>query len=224
MVSSFSPAVALSALPPARMRAYLAASGQDGAAALALYRWNAAVSAAMWEVLGYTEVVLRHAVDKGLTDRHRVLGRTGDWLDDQHRELDQRARDDIATAWSRAAKNRVAAGGGPATRDHVIAELSFGFWRFMLSRAREPKLGTAIRQQFPHARRGRSRNDLAQLRHLVEPLHHLRNRIAHHEPVWSANLAQRHDDAVGLIRITNPDLAAMVAGLSQVPSLLVARP
>jgi hypothetical protein len=93
---------------------------------------------------------------------------------------------------------------GVVPLSHVIAELGFGFWRFMLSRAREPKLGTAIRQQFPHARRGRSRNDLAQLRHLVEPLHHLRNRIAHHEPVWSANLAQRHDDAVGLIRITNP--------------------
>ena len=51
-----------------RLRPYLEACGEDLPRAVGLYRWNARVAAAFWEVLGHGEVVLRNAIHDALTD------------------------------------------------------------------------------------------------------------------------------------------------------------
>jgi hypothetical protein len=47
----------------ARFHAFLEASGQDHGRAVALYNWNAEVSAAFLEVLYHLEILLRNAID-----------------------------------------------------------------------------------------------------------------------------------------------------------------
>ncbi|MBF4615484.1 hypothetical protein [Curtobacterium sp. VKM Ac-1376] len=49
----------------ARFRSYLAES-DNTADALELYRWNAAMASAMFELVGHVEVVLRNTVDSAL--------------------------------------------------------------------------------------------------------------------------------------------------------------
>jgi len=115
-------------LSSARLSTYLTATSGDLDAAVARYRWNAAVSAALWESIGHAEVVLRNAAHDALSARHAARGRPGQWYEDPGRELDQYARDDVAKAIRRLKA------GAPPPAGKVVAELSFGFWRYLLAK------------------------------------------------------------------------------------------
>lgn len=158
-----------------RVATYLDACQGDLGRALLLYRWNASLSAALWETLGHGEVLLRNAIHDALTTRHGMRGNPGYWFDDVDHELDKRARDEIITARRRARRS----GGVGAPPGKIVAELPFGFWRYLLARRYSSTLWPAIRHAFPHLP-GRER---AQLEQPVIRLHQVRNRIAHHEPL-----------------------------------------
>lgn len=215
---------AFGALPAPRMEPYLNYVRGDQGRAIELYQWNIAVSAALWEVLCHVEVGLRHAIDSAMTIRHSALGRPDEWLDfaentpEGAREIGTRAVDDITAAWENAQKNRRRGEGNhPFTMDHAIAELNFSFWRFLLAKDREPKLGKSIRKGFPHAPRRSPQNDMQDLRQLVVPLYAPRNRIAHHEPIWSypRRLENRHDDALTLLGYISPELKSLAGKASR---------
>ena len=84
-----------------RLSTYIDHCGGDFAAAVELYRWNSAITAAFWEPIGHLEVALRNTLDDRLAARHRRLERPGSWLDDPAQELSGRARLDIAGARDR---------------------------------------------------------------------------------------------------------------------------
>jgi hypothetical protein len=106
-----------------------------------------------------------------------------------------------------------------ATEGQVISELTFGFWRFLLAR-RYTNIWPALAGAFPPAP-NRSRRAVERP---VEGLHHLRHRIAHHEPVWSQPLEERYSDAVAVLGHIAPEIAGWVAHTSRVPDLLAACP
>jgi hypothetical protein len=58
----------------ARLQHYLAERGDDQGAAMRLYDWNAAMSAALWESLSFLEVALRNAIDRQMTLIHARKG------------------------------------------------------------------------------------------------------------------------------------------------------
>jgi hypothetical protein len=77
----------------------------------------------------HLEVALRNTLAERLAARHRRLGRAGSWLDDPEEELSSRARLDIA-----GARDRVRQKGKRASDGQTISELSFGFWRFLVTK------------------------------------------------------------------------------------------
>ncbi|WP_082972540.1 Abi family protein [Mycobacterium sp. 1245852.3] len=212
-------------LAPPRMNPYLAATHGDKQQAMDLYLWNCAAGAALWEVLSHVEVAIRHAVDSALTARHERLGRQDDdwlWHPDVSKELGGKASEDIEEALKRAdtsAKRRYT-----VTSDHVIAELSFGFWRFLFSKDRESAIGSAIRSAFPHAPKAARANDLSDLNAIVSMLYSLRNRIAHHEPIWWTRLDFRHSDALRILSYISPGLRDFVASQSRFDAIYASRP
>lgn len=166
---------------PARIGTYERACGGDLAAAVALYRWNASAAAAFWEVLGHGEVILRNAMHDQLAAQHQRRGDAGEWFDDPRRVLTPEALNDLRVARRRA--------GIGATPGKVVAELSLGFWRYLLARRYSATLWPAIVHAFPHRpRRGNAQRTLES--HVID-LHQLRNRIAHHEPLINVPLAAR---------------------------------
>jgi hypothetical protein len=211
----------LNALPPERVGSYLDAAHRDPYAALDLYHRNSEISAALFETIGHFEVHLRNRLDAALRGRHAFKRRTGDWLDDDHRELSDRAVEAIARARADADKNRRSGWGShPLDRGHVIAELSFSFWRRLLDRRYENTHGSAVMRMYPDLRQlGRHNADMAPLRELVEPIHALRNRIAHHEPVWRQHHRRRRDDMVHVIAQTSPELAEWVRSTCRLDSV-----
>jgi hypothetical protein len=62
------------------------------------------------------------------------------------------------------------------------------------------------------------------MHHRTEEIRVFRNRIAHHEPLLTTNLAGLHQNALTLLSIISPVLARDVAATSLVPGLLQNRP
>jgi hypothetical protein len=81
-----------------------------------------------------------------------------------------------------------AAGGEGAPPGKVIAELPFGFWRYLSSAAHEKTLWVpCLHTAFPE------RTDRRDMDRPIGRLHQLRNRVAHHEPLLRTDVQARLD-------------------------------
>jgi len=208
------PARLLQLLSEPRLSTYVDACGGNLDAVLRLYAWNAAVSAAFWQPLGHVEVALRNAMSDALSKRPGRGGVRGSWLDDPDRVLDGRARADIATARRRVRRKRK-----QPSDAQTISELGFGFWRYLITR-RHTALWPDLASAFPGAPDRRRET----VEEPVARLHELRNRIAHHERIWSSDLPARYTDVLLVAGYLDAGLPEWIARGCRVPVLLRARP
>jgi len=118
------------------------------------------------------------------------------------------------------AQRRVRVKRKPPSDGQVISELSFGFWRFLLARRYQGQLWPDLATGFPHAP--------SRSRQLVEDpvvrLHEFRNRLAHHQRVWSEPVADRLEDCLLLAGFIDPAVRDWIAATSPVPPVLAGRP
>jgi hypothetical protein len=162
-------------------------------AALELYDWNAQVGGAFMAPLHICEVVIRNAVSDALT---AVYGANWPWSRPFERSLPSSSggydpRRDLQ-------RIRVA----HPTTGKVIPELKFVFWQKMFTSRYDGRLWN------PHLMRVLPNLDpiktVAQLRgEIYDDLEHvrlLRNRIAHHEPIFKRPLRADLDKVTDLIR------------------------
>ena len=155
---------------------------------LRLYDWNARVSAAVLRDLAHFEVALRNAYDSALTGP-RLPGIPTGLL--PQRRVPARIPHQARLAGGQPASADInrkpreihrrgrarRAGGRSAPPGKVIANLTFGFWRYLSSKAHEKSLWVPyLHAAFP-PKTNRSDIDAR-----VGRLHDLRNRVAHHEP------------------------------------------
>lgn len=102
-----------------------------------------------------------------------------------------------------------------------MSELTFGFWRNLLSARYERTLWTPVlRHAFPNLAPQR-RVDVAKP---VERLNHLRNRIAHYEPIYPRRLELDQRDALGVVAAICGDSRAWLEQISLVTGTLARRP
>jgi hypothetical protein len=200
-----------------RLAPYFEACNKSPYDALNLYKWNSQMAGALHETIGHFEVIFRNRIDDAMCSRHAFKSRPGDWLDDGHREFKPKASDALEDARERTRNKRA------GTRGHTVAELNFGFWIRLLDKSNEAKFGGAIMRMFPELKRT-AVNDMENLRQLVDPLYQLRNRIAHHEPIWLINHAARRDDALRVIGYCGEDLKGWVQSKCRVDEVLRLRP
>lgn len=168
----------VSVMTNARMNRYLLACGGNTRKAMTLYRKNLQLTQELFTVISCFEVALRNAIDTCVSSS---LG--NDWL------------------------KKAAANGGVfdtskcrLTRDNIndainklhhyshyklVAELGFGFWRFMFAQNQFNATGRVLLKVFPSKPTSTTAiqynntyifNQLAQL-------NEIRNRMAHHEPI-----------------------------------------
>ena len=180
---------------------------------VALYEWNAELGATVFELIGHLEVLLRNAIDNQLSARSASPA----WFDDPFYRFNNETLKDIAKA-----KARASARGRQATPGRVIAELSFGFWRYMLSATYQttvwPKASRAF-QGLP-----RSRRDRFAIERQVQLISGTRNRIAHQEPVFTLPATRLEADIVALARQIDPQAGVWIASVSRVTATLASRP
>ena len=116
----------------------------------------------------------------------------------------------------------------------VVAELSLGFWKFLLSPHYAASFWSpALRHAFPGAPPTSTRLGREQVYRPIERLHALRNRLAHHEPVlqpirtprWPpADVATIVAEAIEVVCWIDTDTASWIGSRSEVSAVLAERP
>lgn len=221
-MSSIPPNTAiLEALSASRIGTYQLATtaipNLDGA--LALYSWNAQVSAALMTPLHICEVVVRNAVADAI---EAVYGPHWPWEPVFERSLPNPApghgynprRDLIATRQKEA------------TTGKVIPELKFVFWQKMFTGRHDQRLwNTHLHTVMPYLNPIMTVQQLRKMVHdELEQLRGLRNRIAHHEPIFTRNLASDFQKARALISLRCPHTAAWMEANQQATHFIGAKP
>ncbi|MGJ7415025.1 hypothetical protein AB9128_04065 [Streptomyces cinereoruber] len=203
------PAWMSEAFSEARLQAYAEFMRGDRAAGARLYWWNNEASAALYGPFHCLEVSLRNSVHRRLSDFH---GREDWWA---VARLDSRGMGKVDEA-RRACRRR----GKEGTPDEIVAELSFGFWRQLLTRANDRHFWVpAVHKAFPGYQGRRSALD-----EQVHSLVLLRNRIMHHEPIHHRDLRSDHDKLYRIMGYVNQDLAKEIRAMDRFPAILAAKP
>lgn len=205
-------------LSPERMTTYTRKTNGDRERAIRLYTWNTAISAAFYGPLQGLEVALRNAMHIQLTQKYGL-----EWYDNAACELDQGALSRIHDAKASLTRGKYA-----IDSPHVIAELPFGFWVSLLGKggwAAAPDTGKrnydmtlwrpALYKAFPHSRRSRSETHRP-----LDYLRTFRNRIAHHEPIFSRHLEKDFNSILEVTSWICPKTAQWIEHHSRVRTLL----
>ena len=185
--------------------------------ALALYAWNAQVAAAMLGPLHICEVVIRNAVADAIA---AVYGAQWPWSASFVRSLPNpphgyQARQDLRNVSA-----------GKISVGKVIPELKFVFWQTLFTqrfdhRLWQPHLKTVL----PYLDTAKSIPELRRLIYTeLEQLRKLRNRIAHHEPIFQRNLSDDLQKAYELIALRCPVTALWMDGNQQAKQFISNKP
>lgn len=212
--------VARSTLSIARVATYESAAvsaGQPDDRVMELYAWNAEVSGAFLTPLHICEVVIRNAVSEALTQQY---GAAWPWSTGFLRSLPSSGGGYDAQMDLRRTSAKHQTQGG------VIAELKNVFWEKLFTKRNDQRLWNPyLFQLFPNLdstqpvriHRTRIASDL-------EALRRLRNRIAHHEPIFTRNLQSDFQKLQHLIELRCAHTALWMTQSQRVTTVLPARP
>ena len=195
-----------------RLGTYLSAKGGDREEAVRLHVWNTAVSAAFYEPLQILEVTLRNAMNLRLGARYGVA-----WYDNDRVGLNRGALDRISHT-----KEKLGREGYVVNPHRIVAAQSFGFWVSLLGpggRGADYEMTLwrpALRKTFPHCDTLIRSDAHSQL----NTLRTLRNRIAHHEPIFSRNLGEEYELILKIAGWISPTTRTWIEYQSRAPSLI----
>ena len=200
-----------------RAGTYLEAVGGDRRRAIRLYTWNTAISASFYGPLQGLEVTLRNAMHR------RLAGRYGpSWYDNADTGLDKGALERVSRV-----KAALARDDRENDTARVVAALSFGFWVSLVGAGGRLVTGgkanyemtlwrPALRGVFPY----RTKLTRKQVHRPLNDLRALRNRIAHHEPIFARDLNRDHERILDVVGWISPAMRRWIKHHSQVPALL----
>ena len=188
-------------LTPARLTKYCDEAGGDGKKAAAYYIWNLRLSQALYLPLHFLEIFLRNRMDDYLTQRY-----SENWHYDPRFTLllKEHHRTRLSVLINKNA-------GSESTRKQAtVSGMSFGFWTELLTHKFTVPLkwSTHLGEMFPHL------PDQADLQWVATHLaraRQMRNRISHHETIFTANLEQAYQDIMQLIAAISTEGHAFVA-------------
>jgi hypothetical protein len=176
---------------PARFSGYVRICG-DRQKALRLYRWNTSLSQSLYWPMQTLEVVVRNSLSAILIERY---GPDWHYSAKLRGQLDEEERTKLSSAvvrqqWSRKVN--------PVPLDPVVADISFGFWTALLTARYDVPIGWATRlsRAFPHLPANTQRQAVSRP---MDDVRSLRNRIAHHEPIYKMKLEIHYREMMNLI-------------------------
>jgi hypothetical protein len=206
------------ALSAPRISRYLAACGNDLVRALELYKWNAQVSAAFMVPMHICEVVLRNAIAGAIEE---VYGPA--WY--APRTAFERSLPKPATGYSPFRDLEISRQ-GQTSAGKVIPELKFMFWVSMVTARHDMRLWVPhIARFFPALQPSAAPRDRRRILHTrLDELRKLRNRIAHHEPIYDRRLLDDYAKITEVVSWISPDTTAWLRSFENVTALVGQRP
>ena len=210
-------------LSPPRLGRYETAvgiTGPDDSRAIELYAWHAQVSAALLAPLHICEVVIRNAVSEALEARYGAQWPWSPGFEQSLPPIVQHSRDyqpllDITKI--RASFQ---------TTGKVIPELKFVFWQKMFTTRHDARLWNPyLLKVFPNLDPNQSVQALRKRIYAdLEEIRKLRNRIAHHEPIFMRDLPGDLQKIEDLVAFRSQIAATWMMQNQQASALIAARP
>lgn len=199
------------ALSEPRLGPYMAAADDDIHRALELYDWNGTVASAAFGALEVLEVVVRNGFNDALVAQYGPDW----WRPDAATFLQERSLDQVIEAIDRYEKPP----DGLST-DKFVSEMSFGFWTALVARRYDQQWREALHRAFDDTPPSRK-----QVQKQMYRLNEIRNRIAHHEIIWSRDLTRFRVDTEDLLSRISPDAEAWYRSrLDRLDDALASRP
>jgi hypothetical protein len=187
-------------------------------ASLRLYHWNAQVSAAFLFPLHIFELCIRNSAANAIESFYNA---NWPWGAAFLMSLPDPPRPNFSPKREvqRVANNN-------PTTGKVIADLKFAFWVSMYTARHQGRLWTPyILREYPNFPAGTSPGTARQLIYrAADGLRELRNRIAHHEPIFRRNLVSDYTTILEVVTYKCPHTAAWMNRSQQVYNLLTLRP
>jgi hypothetical protein len=229
------------AISAPRLARYRAKTGSDESA-WALYRWNIALSTAFGPLVADLEVSLRNTIHDQLT----IWYEREDWWASSSLLLDD-VTSEMLTAVVRKHQKKIAKGTVPPGK--VIADATLGVWINLLGRGGQSALGRSIDYETklwrPALRFGFLSGSLTSSGRERRPkrldvhrralnFQKLRNRVAHHEPIFDGirlagvdttkPLLEIWQESIELLGWICPDLADLHREYNALPQVHDGRP
>jgi hypothetical protein len=171
-------------------------SPRDDSELYGLYCWNDAISQRFFRTLALTEIAIRNQFHTALSTQYGVVGGPGskDWYN--FLALNKISADKIKSVTHRKSHGTYIPRMPAPSPDDVVSKLTFGFWPHLLDTARDalgapvpwnsllPQILPGHRQRHPTYWATQAAQDALFAR--IDLCNGLRNRIAHHEPLWKA--------------------------------------
>lgn len=162
-----------------RMSRYAIACSNDSRKAMTLYRLNLKLSQELFTIISCFEVALRNSIDNHYTNIHGI-----EWLKESVNTngiFSKPSCQGTAKIIHRALRKL----NNNYSHSKLIAEMDFGFWRYLFSQPQFYAGGQSLLRIFPAKP---SSTPTIQYNHKyvfneLERINKIRNRIAHHEPI-----------------------------------------
>jgi len=182
---------------------------------LAKYHINIMLSEAMIPTLHYLEICLRNRINQVLQKYH-----SANWLMKSPSSLmiseqDIKKIEDVIFKLKRETKRE-------PKHDDIVAQMTFGFWVSFFHRKYDPSIWhrkdtfKIIFPNLPRANRKRS-----YLEAKILKIKNIRNRIAHHEPVWNrkTSILDAHAMCHELIAAMSKEAIEMLRAIDRFPKI-----
>lgn len=142
--------------------------------ALSLYEWNAKLAASFFVPLHIYEVTLRNAISDAISQRYGADWPTNDYFLNSLTSKNKRA---VTSLYKDGAYRGLG---------KILPELKLHFWEEMLTRRHDGRIWKPyINTVFPNATQLTVEQIRTQLKDACFIIRKLRNRIAHHEPIFN---------------------------------------
>jgi len=162
-----------------RMRRYSNACGGDTRKAMTLYRLNLKLSQENFTIISCFEVAIRNSIDNHYKN---IYG--NDWLRDAQMAggIFSVNRCRITRQIIKSAYNKL---GNRYTHNKLVAEMDFGFWRFLFAQPQFYAAGQSLLNVFPNKPISTPiiQYNQTYVFNRMGTINKFRNRIAHHEPI-----------------------------------------
>lgn len=165
-------------MSPSRMDRYLIASEGNTRKAMTLYRKNLLLTQELFTVISCFEVALRNSIDSELKNHYGE-----NWLKEG---IDEGGIFDNSncnltrfTIYEAVKKLNI------YSHQKLVSELGFGFWRYLFAQNQFNATGRVLLDIFPSKPKSSKQQQYNNkyIFNQLALLNHLRNRMAHHEPI-----------------------------------------
>lgn len=212
-----------------RLSRYKAACSNNTRKTVKLYKSNIRISQAFLGIIGVFEIVLRNKIDIHYKAQFPAAGNPAgnEWLLAATLPggflTPSNCRNSLLKVTEMYGKL-----GASYTHDKLIAELSFGFWKFLFSGHQFRAGGNTLLAIFPNLPAGYNQSNVYQK---LDKINSIRNRVAHHEPIcfgvgnaigttYARDHFQHICDILGWLNISSSQLFYGVDGVSREASYI----